>query len=95
MGFGIGISIGWPNASAQAIPAVMGYFKFNYDCNGTYYDLGTSTLMDISTYAIGDYVLGTNSTGYSVRVILNNITLSGEGDAVFELSGPAYNSCGI
>ena len=92
MGWGIGNGIGWPNASAQGVPAIMGYFSIIDSCKGPVIAGITSQLIDISIYNEGDYVDYTNPKGDTNRFLLGEI-LQTPGAQIIELSGPSYSSC--
>ena len=95
MGWGQGIGIGWPNASASAgPPIVMGYFEIASLCNGTVAPGTTSQLVDTSLYATGDYVAYNNELGYLAGLQLGNI-VSTPSDEFLTISGPVYTGCPV
>jgi len=91
MGWGIGIGIGWPNASASN-QSQMVYFTIVDVCGGGAYNPGTTQLVDNSTYQTGDGVNFNNGGGYIGRVILGTSTLI-PGSYTYNISGPAYIGC--
>lgn len=95
MGWGNGIGIGWPNASASAGPPVaMGYFEISSFCGGNIPEGTTSQLVDISIYVPGDYVTYTTEIGYIAGLQLGNI-VSSPGSVQITISGPVYAGCPV
>ena len=93
MGFGIGIGIGWPNASASSQSQGF-YFEIAGLCPGGAYPPGTTQLLNNSVYQTGDYVDFNNGGGNTGRVLLGSSVLIVGGN-IYNISGPAYNSCPI
>ena len=91
MGLGIGIGMGWPNASASN-QSNLGYFSIVGSCKGTEIDNWTSQLIDTSIYSEGDYVEGTPPGGGTNRFILGAIQQT-PGSQIAELYGPAFTGC--
>ena len=92
MGWGIGIPIGWPNASAQAVPAPMGYFIIAEACGQITPSDWTSQLINTDLYNTGDYVDGVDPKGNPFRFLLGAI-VENPGNNIMQISGPVYNSC--
>ena len=86
MGWGMGIPIGWPNASS-ANQGEMVYFEIQQVCGGGVSPNSTTQLVDNSIYQTGDYV----DSG-DVRVLLGSETET-EGLNVYNISGPVYTNC--
>jgi len=92
MGWGNGISIGWPNASAQSAPAQTGYFYILERCDGGVLPFGTTTqLVQLNNYSEGSYV---QCLVFNTRVLLGTIAPDISPDN-YEISGEAFNSCEI
>jgi hypothetical protein len=92
MGWGMGIGIGWPNASAQGVPEVMGYFYIIDRCDGGSLPIGSTTqLVSTSFYSTGNYVRCDN---FSTRVLLGTIAPEISPDN-YEISGEVFNSCPV
>jgi len=89
-----GIGIGWPNASAQATPAPMGYFIIAAACNELIPTGWTSQLINTDLYNTGDYVDGVDPEGNPFRYLLGEI-VENPGDSIMQISGPVYNSCEV
>ena len=88
MGWGNGISIGWPNTSAQSVPPIMAYFTIDEVCGGS--ALGVTTqLVNSSIYSTGDYV--DTLEGFRVKLGTETITPS----IAFNIFGPVYTSCPV
>ena len=83
----MGIGIGWPNASAAPTPAYT-YFETASFCSGVE-PSGTTQAVLEGTYNTGDYVY---SPTINSRIVLGNTT-SVPGDPIYNITGPAYNSC--
>ena len=91
MGWGIGIGIGWPNASSSGNIEPDTYFIIDAYCNGKPIPPGGTTTQFVSSaiYNTGDYVYAENQLS---RVLLGTKT---DIEATTEnISGPSYNSCG-
>ena len=96
MGWGQGIGIGWPNASASAgPPIVMGYFEIASLCNGTVAPGTTSQLVDTSLYATGDYVAYNNELGYVAGLQLGNIVSTPSDEFLTIISKSVYTGCPV
>ena len=91
MGWGIGVGIGWPNASA-ANQGEMVYFQIQEVCGGIVPPNSTTQLVDSSVYQTGDYVRYDGSGGN--RVLLGGISET-IGEIVFNIAGPTYTSCPV
>ena len=89
MGWGQGIGIGWPNASAQATPPAYIYFIINSLCSGAMFKKGTTQAILEGVYSPGDYVYSTTVTS---RVLLGEI-VNEPGDFIYDVSGPIYPDC--
>jgi len=91
MGWGIGISIGWPNANAQA--TTNGYFQILNNCEDKPYINTYSQSLSATMYAEGNYVYGSEP---NQRVLLGPFvnTLPDPYNTI-TLSGPAYISCPV
>jgi hypothetical protein len=89
MGWGNGIGIGWPNASA-ANQGEMVYFQIQEVCGGTVPPNSTTQLVDNSIYKTGDY--RRYDTGGGNRVLLG-AEVGTIGDTVFTVGQPRYTSC--
>jgi len=93
MGWGQGIGIGWPNASAQGgTPGEMVYFEVLELCGGGIDPGSTTKLANNSIYHPGDYVEYFGGGGN--RVLLGNETPS-MGVTSYDISGPVYTSCPV
>ena len=90
------MGIGWPNASAQITPVVMGYFELVSICDNTAWpsDL-TSQLIDTNLYNVGDYVEYVSETNHRTGILLGNIVFSPGEAGVINISGPAYIGCPV
>ena len=86
MGWGIGVGIGWPNASASN-QSQMVYFEIQAVCGEGFPPNSTTQLVDNSIYQTGDYV-----DSVDVRVLLGSETAI-EGKSLYNISGPVYTSC--
>ena len=89
MGWGQGISIGWPNASAQATPPTYIYFIVTSFCSGTEFPAGTTQAILEGVYSSGDYVYSTTANS---RVLLGAI-VNEPGGAIYNVSGQVYPDC--
>ena len=89
MGWGNGIGIGWPNASA-ANQGEMVYFQIQEVCGGAVPPDSTTQLVNNSIYQTGDYVRYDGSGGN--RVLLGGV-IETIGETVFNISGEVYASC--
>ena len=88
----MGIGIGWPNASASN-QSQMVYFEIAGICSDGPSPPGKTTqLVNNSIYQTGDYVDFDNSGGG--RVWLGEPVV-GPGEAIYNITGPIYNSCPI
>jgi len=93
MGWGNGISIGWPNSSAQsAPPGEMVYFEVLELCGGGVFPGTTTSLTNNYIYHPGDYVeyLG----GGGNRILLGN-EVPNIGSETYDIIGPVYTSCPV
>jgi hypothetical protein len=90
MGWGMGIPIGWPNATSSQ--GEMVYFLIAEVCGQTVPLNSTTQLVDNSIYQTGDYVRYDGSGGN--RVLLGAVSAS-IGDTVFNIGLPIYTSCPI
>jgi hypothetical protein len=92
MGFGNGITIGWPMTSSTR-GVKLGYFRILQGCNGSTYENTYSQQLPQTTYNKGDYVQCNN---LDTRVVLGKfIEELPEKYDLRDLSGPAYTSCPI
>ena len=89
MGWGNGISIGWPNASAQVTPPAYIYFIVNSFCIGGEFSAGTTQAILEGVYSPGDYVYSTTANS---RVLLGAIVNEPEG-VTYNVTGPIYPDC--
>jgi len=90
MGWGQGIGIGWPNASASN-QSQMVYFSIEGICGGDTMPTYTTQLVDSSIYQTGDFVdfVVNQTTG---RVALGDIVET-PGEIIFNISGQTYTGC--
>ena len=89
MGWGNGMSIGWPNASNQNTPGEMVYFAIEEACS-SFITFGiTSQLVDSSIYHTGDFV---QSDTIMDRVRLG-YSQNSPGGTIYEISGPTFTDC--
>jgi len=91
MSWGIGIGIGWPNASASN-QTQMVYFAIEAICGGIVFPGSTTQLVDSSIYQNGDFVDFDNGGGNNGRVILGEV-VENPGDEIFNIYGTVYTSC--
>jgi hypothetical protein len=91
MGWGIGVGIGWPNASSSN-QGEMVYFQIEEVCGKPLILDSTTQLVSNSIYQPGDYVRYDGSGG-------NRVLLGPEvgviGSTVFNIDGPIYTSCPV
>ncbi len=92
----MGIGIGWPNATSGSTPPVIlrsGWFNILSDCNGTVYTVTATQYVSSVDWQEGQYVYSYN---VGTRVQLGIFYESDPGvDEYYDVTGPAYNSCGI
>jgi len=93
MGFGNGMSIGWPMTSSSR-GANLAYFSIADRCFEPVVVGWTTQLVDTSIYHTGDYVMGVDGKGNEFRWLLGEIVLE-PGTSIIEISGQTYNSCPI
>ena len=91
MGWGQGIGIGWPNASASN-QSQMVYYQIQQVCGQAVPTNSTTQLVDNSIYQTGDYVRYVGSGGN--RVLLGAVSET-IGENVFNIGGEVYASCPI
>jgi len=89
MGWGNGIGIGWPNASASN-QSQMVYYQIQQVCGELVPFDSTTQLVDNYIYQTGDYVIYDGSGGN--RVLLGDVSET-IGSTVYNISGPVYTSC--
>jgi len=91
----MGIGIGWPNATSGNAPVILrsGWFNIPIDCNGTTYTSTATQYVSSVDWQEGQYVYSYN---VGIRVLLGAFYEldPGVGD-YYDVTGPAYNSCGI
>jgi hypothetical protein len=86
-----GIGIGWPNASSQT-GSVSGWFYLAMAC-GPSTPVNTYTVYQENTnYKEGDFVY---CIDLETRIMLGPLYTQEPEGAQVNVSGPAYNSCGI
>lgn len=92
MGWGIGISIGWPASSGAYEPLNSGYWEILSYCPGS---VTANTITDYHenvNWNPEDYVF---SPVYQTRVLLGQYYQDAPvGSIIVNVIGPAYNSCG-
>jgi len=91
MGWGIGVGIGWPNASS-ANQGQMVYYQIQQVCGQAVPSDSTTQLVNDSVYQTGDYVRYDGSGGN--RVLLGGVSET-IGENVFNIAGEVYASCPI
>ena len=92
MGWGQGIGIGWPNASASAGPPVPTYVYFVIQgwCSGNILLPGRTTQAILQgVYSPGDYVY---SETVGIRVLLGSI-VNEPGEIIYNITGGIYYDC--
>jgi hypothetical protein len=91
MGWGQGIGIGWPNASASAGPPAPTYVYFVIQgiCGGGIMLPGTTQAILAGIYSSGDYVY---SETVGQRVLLGAI-VNEPGDNIYNVTGQIYPDC--
>ena len=89
MGWGNGIGIGWPNASASN-QSQMVYYQIQEVCGQSVPLDATTQLVDNSIYQPGDYVRYVGGAGN--RVLLGAVSET-IGVLVFNIGGEVYASC--
>ena len=91
----MGIGIGWPNATSGTAPVVLrsGWFNISTDCNGTVFVSTATIYVSNVNWQEGQYVY---SNDVNNRLLLGTFYDSNPGVVdYFDVTGPAYNSCGL
>jgi hypothetical protein len=92
MGFGNGMSIGWPMTSSSR-GAKLGWFTILADCKGKQYSNIYSQQLLSTDYKEGDYVFVND---FNIRGLLGPfVEVLPDSPELKQLSGPAYTSCPI
>jgi hypothetical protein len=87
----MGLSIGWPNASASSLPLRTGWFRIISDCAGFQYPSDTwTTLQTDVNWQTGQFVYIVSP---NVQILLGNFTDIDPGETQLAVQGPASNSC--
>lgn len=92
MGWGNGIGIGWPNASAGTTTGISGWFVIEEVCTlGPPVGIFTTYQNNVN-WQSGDYVY---CPFYGQRVLLGTLYAEEPDAPQLDVEGPVYNSCGI